>query len=75
MRFLVRDAAAVSDRVMEKRAFLVTDLGELARVHLTHPPRPGAGGQAAARGARDRGPGRLRLSVVLSYSGSIPTVR
>ncbi|MET9593948.1 hypothetical protein ABZY45_23915 [Streptomyces sp. NPDC006516] len=43
---LVRDAAAVSDRVVEKRAFSVTDLGEFARVHLTHTPRPGAGAPA-----------------------------
>ncbi|MFF3303688.1 hypothetical protein [Streptomyces sp. NPDC002908] len=35
-----------SERIVEKHAFLVTDLGELAPVHLTHTPRPGAGAPA-----------------------------
>ncbi|MFF5897006.1 hypothetical protein ACFY8O_13860 [Streptomyces argenteolus] len=32
-----------SDRIVEKHAFLITDLGELAPVHLTHTPLPAAG--------------------------------
>lgn len=35
-----------SEEIVEKHAFLVTDLGELAPVHLTHTPRPGSGAPA-----------------------------
>ncbi|MEU0133008.1 hypothetical protein ABZ172_03040 [Streptomyces sp. NPDC006296] len=32
-----------SEKIVEKHAFLVTDLGDLAPVHLTHTPAPGSG--------------------------------
>ncbi|MEU0126391.1 hypothetical protein [Streptomyces sp. NPDC006289] len=32
-----------SQKIVEKHAFLVTDLGDLAPVHLTHTPKPGSG--------------------------------
>ncbi|MFD6281218.1 hypothetical protein ACFWFI_37500 [Streptomyces sp. NPDC060209] len=35
-----------SERIVEKHAFLVTDLGDLAPVHLTHTPAPGSGAPA-----------------------------
>ncbi|MBM7440117.1 hypothetical protein [Streptomyces sp. HB132] len=35
-----------SERIVEKHAFLVTDLGDLAPAHLTHTPRPGSGAPA-----------------------------
>ncbi|MFJ9054900.1 hypothetical protein [Streptomyces sp. NPDC102409] len=35
-----------SERIVEKHAFLVTDLGDIAPVHLTHTPKPGAGAPA-----------------------------
>ncbi|MFC9947595.1 hypothetical protein [Streptomyces pratensis] len=35
-----------SEKIVEKHAFLVTDLGDLAPVHLTHTPAPGAGAPA-----------------------------
>ncbi|MFB4419940.1 hypothetical protein C5F59_002465 [Streptomyces sp. QL37] len=40
-----------SEKIVEKHAFLVTDLGDLAPVHLTHTPGPGSG--AAARQPRE----------------------
>ncbi|MFD9286758.1 hypothetical protein ACFWBV_00245 [Streptomyces sp. NPDC060030] len=35
-----------SERIVEKHAFLLTDLGDLAPVHLTHTPAPGSGAPA-----------------------------
>ncbi|WP_043251094.1 MULTISPECIES: hypothetical protein [Streptomyces] len=35
-----------SERIVEKHAFLVTDLGDLAPVHLTYTPKPGRGAPA-----------------------------
>lgn len=35
-----------SEKIVEKHAFLVTDLGDLAPVHLTHTPAPGSGAPA-----------------------------
>ncbi|MFC8224850.1 hypothetical protein [Streptomyces sp. NPDC057287] len=35
-----------SEKIVEKHSFLVTDLGDLAPVHLTHTPKPGAGAPA-----------------------------
>ncbi|MFJ6852502.1 hypothetical protein ACIQM3_18535 [Streptomyces sp. NPDC091271] len=35
-----------SEKIVEKHAFLVTDLGDLAPVHLTHTPGPGSGAPA-----------------------------
>ncbi|MFE7753308.1 hypothetical protein [Streptomyces sp. NPDC057428] len=35
-----------SEEIVEKHAFLVTDLGDLSPVHLTHTPKPGSGGPA-----------------------------
>ncbi|MFE5239406.1 MULTISPECIES: hypothetical protein [unclassified Streptomyces] len=35
-----------SEKIVEKHAFLLTDLGELAPVHLTHTPAPGSGAPA-----------------------------
>ncbi|MFB8026986.1 MULTISPECIES: hypothetical protein [unclassified Streptomyces] len=35
-----------SGRIVEKHAFLVTDLGDITPVHLTHTPRPGSGAPA-----------------------------
>ncbi|MFJ8885766.1 hypothetical protein ACIRJR_20480 [Streptomyces sp. NPDC102402] len=35
-----------SEKIVERHAFLVTDLGELAPAHLTHTPRPGSGAPA-----------------------------
>ncbi|MFE3516728.1 hypothetical protein [Streptomyces sp. NPDC059166] len=35
-----------SQRIVEKHAFLVTDLGDLSPVHLTHTPAPGSGAPA-----------------------------
>ncbi|MEV6312201.1 hypothetical protein AB0M10_26830 [Streptomyces sp. NPDC051840] len=35
-----------SERIVERHAFLVTDLGELSPVHLTHTPAPGSGAPA-----------------------------
>ncbi|MFI7329146.1 hypothetical protein ACIBQ3_31500 [Streptomyces rubiginosohelvolus] len=35
-----------SERIVEKHAFLVTDLGDLAPAHLTYTPKPGRGAPA-----------------------------
>ncbi|WDT90569.1 hypothetical protein H0E86_02195 [Streptomyces sp. SCSIO-PteL053] len=35
-----------SERIVENHAFLVTDLGDLAPVHLTYTPKPGRGAPA-----------------------------
>ncbi|MFI8004827.1 hypothetical protein [Streptomyces sp. NPDC086010] len=35
-----------SEKIVEKHAFLVTDLGDLSPVHLTHTPKPGSGAPA-----------------------------
>lgn len=35
-----------SEQIVEKHAFLVTDLGDLAPVHLTYTPKPGRGAPA-----------------------------
>ncbi|MFD3973461.1 hypothetical protein [Streptomyces cyaneofuscatus] len=35
-----------SERIVEKHAFLVTDLGDLAPAHLTYTPKPGGGAPA-----------------------------
>ncbi|MFE2022271.1 hypothetical protein ACFW9O_29965 [Streptomyces sp. NPDC059499] len=35
-----------SEEIVEKHAFLVTDLGDLTPVHLTHTPEPGSGAPA-----------------------------
>ncbi|MCM2415726.1 hypothetical protein [Streptomyces sp. RKAG290] len=49
-----------SERIVEKHAFLVTDLGDLAPVHLTFTPKPGGG--APARQPREATGGPALLS-------------
>lgn len=49
-----------SERIVEKHAFLVTDLGDLAPVHLTYTPKPGRG--APARQPREATGGPALLS-------------
>ncbi|MFF1922914.1 hypothetical protein ACFVW8_20390 [Streptomyces sp. NPDC058221] len=49
-----------SERIVEKHAFLVTDLGDLTPVHLTFTPRPGGG--APARQPREATGGPALLS-------------
>ncbi|NEB86652.1 hypothetical protein G3I43_21090, partial [Streptomyces anulatus] len=49
-----------SGRIVEKHAFLVTDLGDLAPAHLTYTPKPGRG--APARQPREATGGEALLA-------------
>ncbi|MEV0490217.1 hypothetical protein [Streptomyces atratus] len=51
-----------SERIVENHAFLLTDLGDLAPVHLTYTPLPGKG--APPRGPREATAGPALLSWV-----------
>ncbi|MFG3280547.1 hypothetical protein [Streptomyces sp. NPDC048111] len=58
-----------SDRIAEKHAFLLTDLGDLSPVHLTYTPPPGAG--APARQPREATSG----AALVSWSHTACTLR
>ncbi|MET9895736.1 hypothetical protein ABZZ47_37200 [Streptomyces sp. NPDC006465] len=48
-----------SERIVEKHAFLLTDLGELSPVHLTYTPLPGHGTPPARQPREATGPAAL----------------
>ncbi|HET6859516.1 MAG TPA: hypothetical protein VFH94_20815, partial [Streptomyces sp.] len=60
-----------SERIVEKHAFLVTDLGDLAPVHLTYTPPPGSGAPSRQPREATGGPALLSWARGACHLGSL----